>query len=30
MRVDLLALLFWNGVQGNLQKGYDNMCKKGL
>ena len=28
--VDLLALLFWNGVPGKLQKGYDNMCKKGL
>ena len=28
--VDLLALLFWNRVQGKLQMGYGNMCKKGL
>jgi hypothetical protein len=28
--VDLLALLFWNGVQGKSQKGYGSMWKKGL
>ena len=28
--VDLLALLFWNGEKGKLQKCYDSMCKKAL
>ena len=28
--IDLLVLLFWNGVQGKSQKGYGSMWKKGL